>query len=277
MIRALILLTLLATASACASRPAPEPPPTPTSMKEAASAQEQPGGAEATTIGDVVVTPLHHGSLTLTWEGRVIQVDPVTRALEAATGGQPGSVPKADLILVTHIHGDHLDPEAIALLRKEGAPVITPASVAEKAGDALKAPTVIENGASIQVLDGTVEVEAFPMYNLVRKRDNGDFYHPKGRGNGYIVRVGGQAIYISGDTECTPEMKALTDIDAAFVCMNLPYTMTVPEAAECVRSFKPKVLYPYHHRDQDPTQLKALLADVPETELRILDWYPEAK
>ena len=218
---------------------------------------------------DVIeVTPFGHGSLMFTYKGKHIYIDPVSKELP------DGELAKADLILVTHIHGDHLDPASIARVRKDGAPVVSPSSVAEKAGGELPDPTTMANGDKKAFLDGMVEVEAVAMYNLVRKRDNGEFFHPKGRGNGYVLTVGGKRIYISGDTECTPEMKALENIDAAFVCMNLPYTMTVEEAGGCLAEFKPKVAYPYHHRDQDPTALNAML-DGKGVKVTILDWYPE--
>ncbi len=221
----------------------------------------------------VEVIALHHGSLLLKWNDVVIAVDPVSKALDAHDGNEP----KADLILVTHIHGDHLDPKAIAMLRKEGAPVVAPQSVIDKAGAELPNPSPMANGDSKSFLPAKINVEAVEMYNLKRKReDNGEFFHPKGVGNGYVITLGTERIYISGDTECTPEMKLLKDIDVAFVCMNLPYTMTPEEAAECLAEFKPKTLYPYHYRDQDPAKLKTLLKDAP-IEIKLLDWYPSAE
>jgi L-ascorbate metabolism protein UlaG (beta-lactamase superfamily) len=216
----------------------------------------------------IKVTPFGHGSLMLSYKGKNIYIDPVANELPE------GDLARADLVLVTHIHGDHLDPASIARVRKDGAPVVSPASVAEKAGAELPEPTIMANGDSEKFLDGAVEVEAVAMYNLVRKRDNGEFFHPKGRGNGYVLTLGGKRIYISGDTECTPEMKALENIDAAFVCMNLPYTMTVEEAGGCLAEFKPKVAYPYHHRDQDPGKLEGMLQGK-DVEVTILEWYPE--
>ena len=162
-------------------------------------------------------------------------------------------------------------------MRAEGAPVVAPKAAIDKAGEALPSPTAMANGEKATFFEGAVEVEAVEMYNLVRKRESGEFFHPKGMGNGYVVTMGGARLYFSGDTECTPEMKALEDIDAAFVCMNLPYTMTPEEAAVCVKAFAPKVLYPYHYRGQDPTKLPALLGEGSPVEVRQLEWYPAKK
>lgn len=239
--------------------------------------------AELNTIvlprGQVGVRALMHGSFSLSVGDKLIYVDPTMDALKAASGGDDVTgLPKADLILLTDLHGDHMDADAVAALRKEGAAVIAPKAVIEALGEKLPAPTLMENGQQQQALDGALTLEATPMYNLVRKReDTGEFFHVKGRGNGYLLSVFGGKIYISGDTECTPEMKALEGIDAAFVTMNLPYTMPVEEAAECIRAFKPKAIYPFHYRGQEPAALKALLSDVPQVQLRLLEWYPAAK
>lgn len=238
---------------------------------ESAPKEDAPAGAPDEIVaedGVIKVTPFGHGSLMLTYQDKNIYIDPVAAELPE------GDLVKADIVLVTHIHGDHLDPAAIARVRGDGAPVISPASVAEKAGADLPEPTLMANGEKKTFLDGFVEVEAIAMYNLVRKRDNGEFFHPRGRGNGYVLTLGGKRIYISGDTECTPEMKALENIDAAFVCMNLPYTMTVEEAGGCLAEFTPKVAYPYHHREQDPSKLTGMLQGK-DVEVTILDWYSE--
>jgi L-ascorbate metabolism protein UlaG (beta-lactamase superfamily) len=211
----------------------------------------------------VVITPLQHASFYLQAEGQTIHVDPVTSALATA-----GEVPQADLILVTHGHGDHLDVEAIAKVRKPGAPVVAPEASAAKIADA----TVLANGDKKTVAG--VDIEAVAMYNIERKNDAGKLFHPKGVGNGYVVGVGGRRIYVAGDTECIPEMRSLQKIDAAFVCMNLPYTMTAEEAAECVAAFKPKVAFPYHHRGQDLDVFKKGLGS--DIKVEVLDWYPAA-
>lgn len=241
---------------------------------------QEPAPAEDLNIiktkgGEIKVTALMHGSLMLSMADKSVYIDPTMDALKFASSDKPESLPKADLILITDIHDDHMDADAVTLLRKEGAAVIAPDAVIKALGEKLPDPTMMSNGQKLEVLDGVLALEATPMYNLVRKReDNGEHFHVKERGNGYILRYDGAAVYISGDTECTPEMKALTGIDAAFVTMNLPYTMPVEEAAQCAREFKPKALYPFHFRGQDVAQLKTLLADVPEVQVRLLSWYP---
>lgn len=209
-------------------------------------------------VGDVEIVPITHGSVVLKWQGKVIHVDPWSR-------GNYQGVPAADLILVTDIHGDHMDPEQIARVRKENTTILAPEAVQRTVTDA----RILRNGGSTTVLG--IQVEAVPMYNLERGPRSGELYHSKGRGNGYIVTLGDQRFYFSGDTECIPEMKALRNIDAAFVCMNLPYTMTPEEAARCVSAFKPRVVYPYHHRGSDLEAFKQGVAN--GIEVRILNWY----
>lgn len=211
--------------------------------------------------GDVTITPIMHASFQLEHNGKVIQVDPTGQ-------GNYSAAKQADLILVTDIHGDHLDPAAIARIRKQGAPVVAPAAAAEK----IENPTVMANGESKTVAG--VRIEAVPMYNLERGPSAGQLFHTKGRGNGYILTLGARRVYIAGDTECTPEMRALKDIDIAFIPMNLPYTMPPAEAAECVKAFKPKVAIPYHYRGQNPEEFKAALKGEP-VEVRLLNWYPQ--
>lgn len=211
------------------------------------------------TGGDIVITPITHASLQIEHAGTVIQVDPWGQGDYARAG-------PADLVLVTDIHGDHLDPAQIAKLRKPGAPVVAPAAAAEK----LENATVMANGESRTVVG--VQLEAVPMYNLTRGPAPGQLYHVKGRGNGYVITIGGKRLYVAGDTECTPEMKALKDIDAAFLPMNLPYTMTPAEAAECAKAFRPRIVYPYHYRGQDVDVFTAALKGEP-IEVRVLGWY----
>ncbi|HVG35692.1 MAG TPA: MBL fold metallo-hydrolase [Pyrinomonadaceae bacterium] len=210
---------------------------------------------------DVVVTPIMHASLQLEFSGKVIHVDPTS-------AGDYTKAKQADLILVTDIHGDHLDPAAISRIRKPGAPVVAPAAAAPKIENA----TTLANGESKSVAG--FSLEAVPMYNLKRGPSEGQLFHTKGRGNGYILTLGSKRVYIAGDTECTPEMRALKNIDIAFIPMNLPYTMPPSEAAECVKAFKPKVVYPYHYRGQQPEEFKAALAAEP-IEVRLLEWYPK--
>ena len=213
--------------------------------------------------GDIEITPILHGSVMLEYGGMIFYVDPYGK-------GDYTDAAKADVILVTDIHGDHLDPEMIDRLRKDSTVLVIPGAASDKA----KAKIVMElkNGET-QTING-VSVEAVPMYNHERGPEPGKLYHDKGRGNGYILTLGGKRIYFSGDTACISEMKELTEIDVAFVTMNLPYTMPPEEAATCVRAFKPKIVYPYHYRGSDLTAFSAALEDVPEVEVRLREWYP---
>ena len=211
--------------------------------------------------GEIRITPILHGSVQVEVGDTVIYVDPWSK-------GDYSGAPKADLILVTDTHGDHLDAEMISRLSQDNTELVVSAAVAEKLGSG----TVMANGESKEVAG--VPIEAVPMYNLERGPEEGKLFHDKGRGNGYILTLGGRRIYFAGDTACTPEMKALTDIDVAFVPMNLPYTMPPEEAAECVAAFKPAIVYPYHYRGSDLGVFEAGLKDVPEVEVRIREWYP---
>ena len=210
--------------------------------------------------GNITITPINHATLQIAHANAVIDVDPVAQA-------DFGSLPAPTLILVTDIHGDHLDPVTIARLKTPVTKIVAPAAVAAKIDGAI----VMANGETKDV-DG-VRIEAVPMYNLQRGPSAGQVFHEKGRGNGYILTLGGKRIYIAGDTECTAEMKALKNIDVAFLPMNLPYTMPPAEAADCVKAFKPAIVYPYHYRGQDLQQFAAALKDTPGVEVRIRDWY----
>lgn len=229
--------------------------------KPSSTPQTTPEQAASATEGDITITPIMHASLQLEHGGKVIHVDPTSQ-------GDYSKAKQADLILVTDIHGDHLDPAAISPIRKAGAPVVAPAAAAPKIENA----TVIANGENKTVAG--VSIEAVPMYNLQRGPAAGQLFHTKGRGNAYILTLGGKRIYIAGDTECIPEMRVLKNIDIAFVPMNLPYTMPPSEAAECVKAFKPKVVYPYHYRGQNTEEFKAALAGE-KIEVRLLNWYPQ--
>lgn len=216
------------------------------------------------TGGDIQITAIAHASLQIEQGGKVIHVDPVTNM-----GGDYSKTKQADLVLVTDIHPDHLDPGGIAKVRKAGEPVVIPAAAKDKVQDG----TVIANGQT-QTIAG-VSVEAVPMYNLERGPKPGALFHDKGRGNGYVVTLGGKRVFFAGDTECVPEIKALKAIDVAFLPMNLPYTMPPSEAADCAKAFKPKVVYPYHYRGQKPEEFQALLKGEP-IEVRLLNWYAGA-
>jgi L-ascorbate metabolism protein UlaG (beta-lactamase superfamily) len=212
-----------------------------------------------TSAGAVKITPIQHASLMIEAGGQVIHLDPWS-------SGNYDGLPPADLILVTDIHGDHLDPKMLSKVAKSGSVILAPPAVAET----VKSATVIHNGETKN--EGPFTIEAVPMYNLKRGPGPGKLFHDKGRGNGYIVTYGGKRFYFSGDTESTPEMRALKNIDVAFVCMNLPYTMPPDEAAEAVRAFHPKIVYPYHYRGSDLSVFQKALAGS-GIEVRLLDWY----
>jgi L-ascorbate metabolism protein UlaG (beta-lactamase superfamily) len=210
-----------------------------------------------TTAGDLVITFLGHGSLMLDFNGVNISVDPFSRVADYA------QLPKADLILITHEHQDHLDQIALAKVRTDNSDLV----LTETCAAQVEGGTVMHNGDT-RVVRG-INIEAVPAYNLVHKRDNGQPFHPKGSGNGYILTFGDKRIYIAGDTENTPEMKALTGIDVAFLPMNLPYTMTPEMVADAAKAFKPPILYPYHFGSTDTGQLVELLKDETEIDVRL--------
>jgi L-ascorbate metabolism protein UlaG (beta-lactamase superfamily) len=210
-----------------------------------------------TAAGDLEITFIGHASLMLTFNGKVIQVDPSSKQADYAI------FPPADLVLLTHHHGDHLDPVALRKVRRQQTKIIlTTACVADVAGG-----TVMKNGDEQTVMG--IKIRAAPAYNLLHKRDNGEFFHPRGEGNGYVLTLGDRRLYIAGDTENTPEMKDLQGIDYAFLPMNLPYTMTPEMVADAARAFRPKVLYPYHYGETDPARLAKLLRDEPDIEVRV--------
>lgn len=213
-----------------------------------------------TAEGKIEITPVAHGSLMLEFQGKVIHVDPWGR-------GDYTGLPRADLILITDIHGDHLDPAQVQKLKKSGTRIVAPQAVARTVTEAV----VLHNGQK-KVVSG-LEIEAVPMYNHKRGPSPGKLYHDKGRGNGYVLTLGGKRVYVSGDTACIPEMKSLAGIDIAFVTMNLPYTMPPEEAAECVAAFKPKIVYPYHYRGSDLSVFTRALETHPDIEVRLRDWY----
>lgn len=223
---------------------------------------------ETSTVGELTVRPVQHATFVLTHGETTIYVDPVGGA-EAFAG-----VATPDLILITDIHGDHLDPATVGAVAGEDTAIVAPQAVAERLGDGKGVKKVLANGETAEVAG--VSVEAVPMYNLTEERSR---FHSKGRGNGYVVTVGGQRIYVSGDTEDIPEMRALESIDVAFVCMNLPYTMEVEKAADAVLEFQPGVVFPYHYRGQgglsDVEKFKEIVARNPKIEVRLLDWYAD--
>jgi L-ascorbate metabolism protein UlaG (beta-lactamase superfamily) len=235
-----------------------------TSAPSAHSADAIEGDHVATSDGDLIIHPLNHATFVMGWKEKTIYVDPV------GSGKRFDGFPKPDLILVTDIHGDHLSPETLEAVADAKTTVVAPSAVAEKLPEKLrKQTTVLANGETKKSVTG-VSIEAVPMYNLTADRLK---YHNKGRGNGYVLTMGGKRVYISGDTEDIPEMRALQNIDVAFVCMNLPYTMTEEQAASAVRAFKPKIVYPYHYRDSDVEKFKKLVGEGSGIEVRLRDWY----
>jgi L-ascorbate metabolism protein UlaG (beta-lactamase superfamily) len=212
----------------------------------------------STSAGTLEITPIQHASLMIQAGGKVLYVDP-------AMGTYDG-LPQADYILITDIHQDHLSPEVVNKLKKGGTVIVAPKAVAAQ----LAGVKVLSNGEKTTV--GAFALEAVPMYNLKRGPSPGQLFHDKGRGNGYIVTYGGKRFYFSGDTEAIPEMKALKNIDVAFVCMNLPYTMTPQEAAEAVRAFHPAIVYPYHYMGSDTKEFAKALEGT-GIDVRLRNWY----
>lgn len=214
-----------------------------------------------TSKGTVKITPIYHAALLIQAGGKNIYLDPAKPA--DVTG-----LPQADLILITDIHGDHMDPNLVSKLSKAGTEVMAPPAVVKTITNA----SPISNGETKE-WNGW-KIEAIPMYNIKRGPAPGQLYHPKGRGNGYVLTYGGERFYFSGDTENIPEMRALKNIDVAFVCMNLPYTMPPDEAAEAVKAFHPKVVIPYHYHGSDLSVFKKDLEGT-GIDVRLLEWYPK--
>jgi L-ascorbate metabolism protein UlaG (beta-lactamase superfamily) len=214
-----------------------------------------------TSAGPVKITPLNHASTLIEAGGKTIYLDPAKPAKLDAT-------PKADLILITDIHGDHMDPDSIKVVSKDSTEIFAPPAVVQTVTSAKP----IANGETKTW--GSFTVEAIPAYNLKRGPAAGKLFHDKGRGNGYVLTYGGKRFYFSGDTEGIPEMRALKNIDVAFVCMNLPYTMPPEEAADAVKAFHPKVVIPYHYRGSDLSVFQKALEGT-GIEVRLLEWYPK--
>jgi len=215
-----------------------------------ASAQETFESDEiATSAGSLKITFIGHSTLMFAFDGKVIHVDPWTQQADYS------KLPKADLILITHEHFDHLDMKALDAVRSDKTAVLLTETCAEK----VKGGTVMKNG-DVNTVAG-FKIEAVPAYNIVNMRSEGKPFHPKGSGNGYIITFGDKRVYVAGDTENTPEMKSLTGIDIAFLPMNLPYTMTPEMVADAAKAFKPKILYPYHYGETDTAKITALLKD----------------
>jgi len=224
---------------------------------------------EENKINAVEVDPISHASLILNWDGKAIYTDPVGADMFAGK-------PEADIVLLTDIHGDHLDLEILKTVVKGKTIIIAPQAVADKMPEELKTKmSVMNNGETADYLG--FKVKAIPMYNLPESEKS---YHLKGRGNGYVIEKDDMRVYISGDTSRIPEMKNLRDIDMAFVAMNLPYTMDVEEAADAVLDFKPQKVYPYHYRTPEGFSNVAKFKEIinsrnPEIEVVQLEWYPK--
>ena len=219
------------------------------------------GGFEYDTLstaeGDLIITFIGHGTLMFTYGDLVIHVDPVSRYADYS------EMPRADIILVTHHHGDHLDPDAIGKLTKPNTDVI----LTETCADQGISGVIMRNGDEKIIRD--LRIRAVPAYNITHKRDTGEPFHPKGIGNGYVVYFADKRVYVAGDTEDIPEMKDLAGIDCAFLPMNLPYTMTPEMVVHAVDLLKPKILYPYHFGDTDTGRLQNLLKSYNSLDIRI--------
>ncbi|MBD3750659.1 MAG: MBL fold metallo-hydrolase [Sphingobacteriales bacterium] len=221
---------------------------------------------------DFKLTPIEHATAVFTWAGTHFYIDPVGGAAKFA--GQP----KPDVVLITDIHGDHMDAKTLASVITEGTKIIVPQAVADQLPAEMKPRlTILANHQTITV-DG-FKITGIPMYNL---RPEAKQFHTKGRGNGYVIEKKGMRVYFSGDTEDIPEMRSLKNIDKAFVCMNLPYTMTVESAAAGVLAFAPKEVYPYHYRGanglSDVAKFKELV-NQGHSKIKViqLNWYPNMK
>jgi L-ascorbate metabolism protein UlaG (beta-lactamase superfamily) len=223
----------------------------------AAGAKEYESDVINTSAGDLKIIFIGHGTLMFTFGGKVIHIDPFGQA------GDYNKLPKADIILITHEHSDHLDIKAVEKIRKSKTVVVASENVAGQ----MKSAIVIRNGDVKTV--GGLKIEAAPAYNIVHMRSPGTPFHPRGIGNGYVITFGDKRVYVAGDTENVPEMKQMKAVDVAFLPMNLPYTMTPEMVADAAKGLKPKILYPYHYGDTDPKTLKGLLKDHPEIEVRI--------
>jgi len=210
-----------------------------------------------TSAGNLRITFIGHGTLMFEFGKQTIPVDPFGQLADY------DKLPEADMILITHDHYDHLDPETIEKIRtKRTAVVLTEACARQLSGG-----LVMKNGDEQTVLG--IGIQAVPAYNIEHTRDGKTPFHPEGVGNGYVLTFGNKRVYVAGDTENIPEMKTLGNIDIAFLPMNLPYTMTPEMTADAARNVAPKILYPYHYGETDTSAIIALLKDRPEIEVRI--------
>jgi len=241
-----------------------------TLCSSAAMAQRAQPDELETSKGTLTIQPVEHATVVFSINGKTIYADPTGPVSKYKGLAAP------DLILITDIHGDHMDTSAIAALQKANTVIVAPKAVADMLPAAERKHLVVLNNGGETKQRG-IGIRAIPMYNIP---DGPEAKHPKGRGNGYILNIGGKHIYLSGDTQDTPEMRGLKNIDVAFVCMNLPYTMDVEHAASGVLAFAPHIVYPYHYRGQnglsDINQFKQLVAAHNQhIDVRLRNWYPQ--
>jgi len=221
------------------------------------SAKEFEKDAIETSKGTLEITFIGHGTLMFTFDGKTIHVDPWSELADYT------NLPKADIILITHEHRDHLDLKAVDILKKPDTEIILTETCAEQVNGG-----IIMKNYDVKEVKGII-VEAVPAYNLVHMRDNGKPFHPKGRGNGYVIIFGDKKLYVAGDTENVPEMKELNNIDIAFLPVNLPYTMTPEMAADAAKMFTPKILYPYHYGETKISKIVDLFEEEKDIDVRI--------
>jgi L-ascorbate metabolism protein UlaG (beta-lactamase superfamily) len=220
-------------------------------------------------VSEIKISPIEHATMVIEYNGTTIYVDP--------TGGNEAfnTFPKADYVLITDIHSDHMHLNTLEALDLKNTTLIAPVAVVQSLPKDI-AKTVVNLSNEDAFSASVFSVEAIPMYNL---REDALKFHAKGRGNGYVLTIGDELIYISGDTEDIPEMRKLKNIDKAFICMNLPYTMTVESAADAVLDFEPTQVYPYHYRGtegySDVEKFKSIVNEkTKDIEVIQLDWYP---
>ena len=219
--------------------------------------------------GSVSIQPIMHASLVISYHNKNIYVDPSGKKANYDGLGA------ADIVLITDIHGDHFDTALLQSVVKPTTVLLVPKAVADKMPASLgRGKMIILNNGESTKVEG-FSIAAVPMYNLP---EAADAFHTKGRGNGYVLTIGKKKFYISGDTEDIPEMRSLKNIEVAFVCMNLPYTMPVEQAAQGVLAFKPKIVYPYHYRGQDTDVFKAIINKAnKDIDVRLRNWYGMSK
>jgi len=223
-------------------------------------------------MDDIQITPISHATMVLQFGGQVIYTDPIGG--EESFAGQPAPT----IILVTDIHQDHMNADTLSAFVKDNPVIVAPQAVVDQlASELAQKIVVLKNGE--KTTQKGIDIEAIPMYNIPESPDS---FHTKGRGNGYVISAEGKRVYVSGDTSATPEMKALQNIDIAFLTMNLPYTMDIQEAADAVLAFKPKVVHPYHYRSQnglsDVNKFKQIVEEKdPTIKVELLNFYPEEK